>query len=93
MPHLTALARRASDFKYSICMQRWATLHVAFRVAVQLLAHCRFKGHFEVYGRRCHKEVAATVRGVAPRVEFDTAHRSLKADITKGYFVTYLRTS
>ena len=38
MPNLTALAHRASDFKYSIWLQRWATLHMAFGVAVQLVA-------------------------------------------------------
>lgn len=78
----------ASDFKYGIWLQRRATSHMAFGIAVQLVAVCRLKRQLEVYRGRCSEEVAATVRGMAPGEEFGPVRRSLKVDNVKGYFAT-----
>lgn len=68
MPNLAALAHRDGDFKHSICLQGWATLHMAFAVAVQLVAQfVGLGGILEVCRGRCCKEVADSVRGAAPR--------------------------
>lgn len=78
---------RLSDFKCGIWLQRRATSHMAFRIAVQLVAVCRLERQLVCRGR-CSEEVAATVRGMASREEFDPVRRSLKVDNVKGYFAT-----
>lgn len=92
LPDLTALARGGSDFKDSKSgcsagqLRTWLSESPCCTVR-------RLEGRLEAYGGRCCKEVAASVRGVAPREELGPVQRSLKAGNVKGYFATYLRAS
>lgn len=89
LPDPAALARGGSDFEDGNLAAAPGNFAHGFRSCTV----CRLEGRLEAYGGRCCKEVAASVRGVAPREEFGPVHRSLKAGNVKGYFATYLRAS
>lgn len=81
-------------WKTAMWPQRRATSHMAFGVAVRLVAgFVGSRGVWRPTEEGACQGVAASVRGVAPGGEFGPVHRSLKAGNVKGYFATYLRAS